>query len=123
MLDFEKEFPYIAKKYFDLKFEEQNVYKYQYGYGRKYKNKPLCNICKVKGYCWDNIIEQKGNYEIEKKFIELYFNKEIDILCLKYDISECHTKKDEIAQYIMYILKKYSINEIVDFLKEYPTSE
>ena len=123
MLDFEKEFPYIAKKYFDLKFEEQNVYKYQYGYGRKYKNKPLCNICKRKGYCWDKIIEQKGNYEIEKKFIELYFNKEIDILCLKYDISECHTKKDEIAQYIMYILKKYSINEIVDILKEYPTSE
>lgn len=118
MLDFEKEFPEIAEKYFDLKFEEENIYKVQYGYGRKYQNKPLCKDCQKNKQCWDLIIMQKGNCEIEEKFIQLYFGKEIDPLCLNYKISECKASKEQVAEYIMYILKKYSLKDIVNILKK-----
>lgn len=118
MLDFEKEFPEIAKKYFDLKFEEENIYKIQYGYGRKYQNKPLCKDCKEKKCYWDLIVMNKGNCKIEEKFIQLYFGKEIDSLCLNYKNSECKISKEEAAEYIMYILKKYSLKDIVNILKK-----
>ena len=55
MLDFEAEFPHIAAKYFDMRFDQKNIYDRQYGYGRKYANKPLCSYCKKRGLCWENI--------------------------------------------------------------------
>lgn len=39
MQDFEKLFPAIAEKYFDLRFDEENQYGNALGYGRKYANK------------------------------------------------------------------------------------
>ena len=39
MQDFEKLFPDIAEKYFDLRFDEENQYGNVLGYGRKYANK------------------------------------------------------------------------------------
>lgn len=39
MQDFEKLFPAIAEKYFDLRFDEENQYGNAIGYGRKYANK------------------------------------------------------------------------------------
>lgn len=117
MLDFENDFPEIAAKYFDLKFEEENIYKKQYGYGRKYENKPLCKECKKKQNCWDDIIELKGNEDMEKKFIELYFNKEIDTLCVHYKNSECTVCTQEIAKYIIYILLKYEKSDLIEILK------
>lgn len=117
MLDFETDFPDIAAKYFDLKFENENMYKKQYGYGRKYQNKPLCKNCKKNGSCWDEIIKSKGKKHIEKKFIQLYFNKEIDVLCTRYKNSECTVTPYEIVQYIIYILLKYSTKELIEILK------
>ena len=118
MLDFERDFPEIAAKYFDLKFENESMYKRQYGYGRKYENKPLCKICRQKGHCWDEIVQNKGNEDIEKKFIQLYFNKEIDTLCTHYNNSECTASINEISEYITYILLKYSAKDLIEILKE-----
>lgn len=118
MLDFERDFPEIAKEYFDLKFEDENIYKVQYGYGRKYQNKPLCKDCKKKGLCWDDIYNNKENTEVEKIFIQKYFSKEIDLLCLKYENAECSVSSVNMAKYIIDVLLKYSINEIIDILKE-----
>lgn len=117
MLDFENDFPEIAAKYFDLKFEEENIYKKQYGYGRKYENKPLCKECKKKQNCWDSIIELKGDKDMEKKFIELYFNKEIDTLCVHYKNSECTVCAQKIAKYIVYVLLKYEKSDLIEILK------
>lgn len=117
MIEFEAEFPEIANKYFDLKFENENMYKVQYGFGRKYQNKPLCKDCKRKGLCWDDLLQNKGNKEIEKKFIELYFTKEIDILCLSYENSECAIKANDAANYVKEILLKYTLMEIIDILQ------
>ena len=113
MLDFEAKFPEIAKKYFDLRFDEENIYTIQYGYGRRYENKPLCSLCKKKGICWYNIFSD--NTEIEKQFIKLYFEKEIDLQCLSYKNSEC-ADKDKIIDRWIQILLKYSLEDIIDII-------
>lgn len=123
MIEFEKEFPQIAEKYFDLKFEEENMYSIQYGYGRKYQNKPLCKDCKKKSVCWEQILSSNDDEDIEKKFIELYFTKEIDLLCLNYENKECNVTGREAAIYLKDILLKYSINEIIDIIKNAENKE
>lgn len=114
MIDFETEFPEIAKKYFDLKFENENIYLKQYGYGRKYANKPECSSCKKKGKCWDNLINEKRDEEI----IKLYFSKEIDLLCLEYKSSECGISSETASKYVLEVLKNMSVNVIIKLLKE-----
>lgn len=123
MIEFEQEFPQIAKKYFDLKFEEENMYNIQYGYGRKYENKPLCKDCKRKGLCWEEILANKDNKEIEEKFIELYFTKEIDLLCLNYQNSECKIEGRQAAVYVKDLLLKYSLNEIINIIRNAENKE
>ena len=104
---FEHDFPEIAKKYFDLKYEEMNSYSDQYGYSRKYCNKQLCKECHKKGLYWGELFEDNV------KLLNLYFNREIDIECLHYPISECINQKDEIINKFVELLESTSINEIV----------
>ena len=117
MLDFEKEFPQIADKYFDLRFDKENIYKIQYGYGRKYENKPLCKYCKEKSLCWDKILKNTNNPDIQREFIQLYFTKEIDTLCLKYENAECNVTSRKAAIYVKDVLLNYSIKELVNIIK------
>lgn len=113
MLDFEEKFPDIAKKYFNLRFDQENLYLLQYGYGRRYENKPLCSLCKKKGNCWSNIFVDDP--ETEKNFIKLYFEKEIDLQCLTYGNSEC-SGQNAIADRLIQILLKYSLEKIVGII-------
>ena len=113
MIDFEAEFPQIAKKYFDLRFDQENIYDRQYGYGRKYANKPLCSLCKKRGVCWNEILTDDS--AIERKFIQLYYEKEIDFQCLVYKNSEC-TNIEMIVKRFIEMLLKYSVEEIVDII-------
>lgn len=117
MIEFEAEFPEIANEYFDLKFENENMYNIQYGFGRKYQNKSLCKDCKRKGLCWDDLLQNKDNEEVQKKFLELYFTKEIDSLCLNYKNSECSISAKDAADYIKEMLLKYTLSEIIDIVK------
>ncbi len=114
MIDFENEFPEIASSYFDLKFENENIYKKQYGYGRKYANKPECSNCKQKGRCIEELINNKKDNEL----LKLYFTKEIDLLCLSYENAECGIYIDEAFRYMLSLIKKTSIDRIIDILKD-----
>lgn len=107
MLDFEKEHKEIAKQYFDLKFEEENLYKKQYGYGRRYANKPLCSECKKKNQCWDTI------FNLPDKLIQTYFTKQIDLECLRYKNSECTILSEEAAKKLCEIILGYSVDDII----------
>lgn len=113
MLDFENEFPEIAKRYFDLRFDKENIYQRQYGYGRRYENKPLCSQCKKDEKCWNSLLD--ADAVIEKKFLQLYFTKEIDLECLRYENSEC-TEKERIAKVLIQTILKYSVEEIVELI-------
>lgn len=111
MLDFENEFPDIAKKYFDLRFDEENLYSMQYGYGRKYANKPLCEQCKKAGLCWNNLIND------EKKLMQAYLTKEIDLECLRYSNSECKVKSSDVAKIIARMLLKTDLADLIELLR------
>lgn len=113
MLDFEREFPQIAEKYFDLRFDQENIYIKQYGYGRRYENKLLCSQCKNNDRCWNKILN--GDEEVQKRFIKLYYEKEIDFQCLTYLNSECKNI-EEIVENFIKILLSYSVEQIIDII-------
>lgn len=100
MLDFERENTEIAQKYFDIKFMNDNIYKFNYGYGRKYCNKPECYLCQSKQKCWDYLI----NNSMSSRILELYMNKELDVCCLKYSNSECSIYVENAAKKLVNIL-------------------
>lgn len=114
MIDFETEFPEIAQKYFDLKFEKENIYKKQYGYGRKYANKPECSNCKQKDQC----IEELMNSGKDDQLLKLYFTKEVDLLCLSYENAECDITIDDAAQYMISLIERTPLDHIIDLLKD-----
>lgn len=112
MLDFEKKFPEIASEYFDLKFDELNIYGKQYGYGRRYANKPLCSYCKNSGLCWDRLLSDK------KQLLKAYLTKQVDLECLRYSNAECTINSIQVAQIISEYLLETPLNEIVAILSE-----
>ena len=111
MLDFEIEFPEIAEKYFDLRYEEENIYLESYGYGRKYANKKDCYVCSIEQKTWIDAY----NKNIEKKeLLKLYFSKELDLQCLEYSDSECTAvSKENICKWFINTLLDTNINELL----------
>ncbi len=114
MIDFENKFPQIAEEFFDLKFEKENIYKDQYGYGRKYANKPNCKNCKDNHTCWDELC---GDHINVLRMLKLYLTKEIDIQCLTYENEECSISKEEVANILIKILIETPISTIIELLK------
>lgn len=114
MESFEEEHLEIAKKYFDLKFEEENMYSEQYGYGRKYANKGLCSECKRNGNCWLDLINEEKIEEI----IEKYYTREIDLECLIYKNSYCRQYKEKILEKFIKILNSMEIRDIIKIIKD-----
>lgn len=114
ILDFEEKFPEIAEKYFDLRFDKESYYTIQYGYGRKYANKPLCKDCKKGGICWDTF----ANGSISKDdLLRAYFTKEIDMECLRYSTAECVTPTEQVADLLSLAIMNTSVEEIVELIK------
>lgn len=114
MLDFEKDFPKIANEYFDLKFENENMYSFQYGFGRRYVNKNLCSTCIKKNISWSQI---KDGYVDRKQVLKLYLSKQIDLQCCNYENSVCKNI-DMYSRYIVDLLLNTTIEEIIKCLKE-----
>lgn len=113
MIDFERKFPEISNKYFDLRFDQENIYSTQYGYGRKYANKPLCKECKRRGICWDPFARgllSKG------QILTAYFTKEIDLECLRYTNAECHVSSSHIAKMLSDLINMTSVEEIIKLI-------
>lgn len=114
MLDFERDYPDIANKYFDLKFENENLYAKQLGYGRRYANKPLCKTCEKKGVCWAAFVRDECD---SKELLKSYFTKELDLECLRYENAECMVDSVQVAEKLITLLKQTSEDEIVEILK------
>lgn len=113
MIDFEKAFPNIANKYFDLRFDQENYYSIQYGYGRKYANKPLCKDCKKKRICWDFFVNGTCNND---DILQAYFTKEIDLECLRYQTAECQVTSFKVAKLLTEKILEYSTERLVELI-------
>lgn len=115
MLDFERDFPDIAEKYFDLRFEEENMYAVQYGYGRKYVNKPCCEDCQKAGVCWSAFV----NNEVEAdKILEAYLTKELDLECLNYTNAQCEIAPEIVATKLVQVLLEASGKHMISVLRK-----
>ena len=120
MVDFESRFPNIAKAYFDLKFDQENIYQTQYGYGRKYANKPLCRDCKKRGVFWDAFA---GGDVSDKVLLQAYFTKEIDLECLRYANSECKCSSLDASRALIDAILNTSVEEAIDLIRSSENSE
>ncbi len=114
MLDFEEEYPEIAEKYFDLKFENENIYKFQYGFGRKYANKTSCKNCKRHCNTWDELL---SNPSRKDELLIKYFTKEIDLQCLTYENSECSLNATQAAKQLIDNLLDISVDALAQLIK------
>lgn len=114
LLDFEAAYPALAKQYFDLRFEQENLYSMQYGYGRRYANKPLCAACKERGLCWDAFL---CGQEPPRAMLQAYFTKEIDLECLRYGNAECRCTSWEAAAFLAGRLAGAALEELAALLR------
>lgn len=113
LIDFEASYPDIAKKYFDLRFDRESIYLTQYGYGRRYANKPLCADCKRHGLCWDAFLSGE---KPKDEMLSAYFTKEIDLECLRYANAECLCNSQDAAEFLSDAIKSTAVKEIIALL-------
>lgn len=91
LLDFERDYPEIAKKYVDLRFDQENRYSVSYGFGRKYAHKRDCTVCIHEQNDWvDAYLSAEPPHGLFCK----YFSQEVDLQCLTYIDSTCSKQKD-----------------------------
>lgn len=115
MIEFETKFPEIAEKYFDLRFEDENIYSFPYGFERKYPHKQNCDVCIKAQKRW---IDAYSHKYIDNELLNDYFTKEIDLQCLLYKDSKCvEIPVKEISDWFCQYLINTNIKDIVEVLK------
>lgn len=121
MIDFESAFPDIAEKYFDLRFDEENQYGNDYGYGRKYANKQSCKICTKQQKSWEDAY--LGIMPLDEA-IGRYFQKDLDLQCLLYtDIACVRYSKEILADWFCEKLLSMTISEVFEIVRNNPSLE
>lgn len=115
MIDFEDNYPQTAKEYFDLRFEEVNLYSSTLGFGRRYPNKEDCIVCKNKEGSW---IDGMNNEQEISKVIKRYFCKDLDLQCLSYKNNLCSERApSDIAIWFSERLISTSVLEILNLIR------
>lgn len=121
MIDFKNEFPHIAERYFDLRFDEENQYGNAYGYGRKYSNKQSCQKCNEQQESWENAFLGKMPLN---EVIGRYFQKEMDLQCLSYPEIACvRYTKEVLADWFCDKLLSIPLSDIFETIMKNLSSE
>jgi hypothetical protein len=121
MLNFEQQHPDIAKKYFDLRYDQENQYGISYGYGRKYANKQSCEVCTEQRITWERAYLGEITFD---KILRLYFQKELDLECLEYPEINCvQFSKETIAEWFCGKLLATPLSDIFDSVINSPSGE
>ena len=115
MLDFQRSNPEIAAKYFDLRFDQESIYQKQYGYGRRYANKPLCKTCRQKGVCWEAFSNGQCGGDA---LLTAYLTKQIDLECLRYQNAECRVNRDYVMGKLAALLLETPEARLVELLRQ-----
>lgn len=102
LLEFEKTYPEIAKRYFDLKFEEENMI---YRFGRPFLVKGAEECNREQREAWENLRRGTNNAAA----VLDYFDKKLDLAWLSMVRPEICT---ELSSMLFDLLRKTSIEEI-----------
>jgi len=119
MIDFESEFPDLAKEYFDLKFYEENIFLTQYGYGRRYAHKPHCEFCKKNNLCWPELCSDNNKDDLLPK----YFSKQIDLQCMVYPNADCAQYMSQCTRFLLKTIIYSEVSQIVLLLNKVGSKE
>lgn len=112
MLEFEKECPDIAEKYFDLRFDELNKYKVKSSYAHD-ESLP-CVLCKGERITWDDVHNKiVSPYDT----IEAYLLGHLDFLCMDEELKQdCSTDLSDSANDLLSALRDVTIGEIFSII-------
>jgi len=108
---FEKEYPTVSSRFFDLRYDEVNFYKTKL-YGKRHPYIQSCEYCLRIKPSWDQMIN--GTIP-EEKIISQFFLKNIDLNCLRPN-KFCKKSGKECADFIMELTLKTKIKTIVDVI-------
>lgn len=114
MLDFEEAFPEIASRYFDLRYEEENM---AYYYGRSALLQPQEECDAMQSAAWNAL----RNGADVARIVADYYNKRLDTIWLSLDTSLARVSED--AERLFGLLRDVSLEETYHILREYPSDE
>lgn len=117
MVDFENEFPNVAKNYFDLKYESLNEYSTIARYARHTLS---CPVCTEDGTTWDNIVKKTIG---DKKTLEKYYSRNLDLICFSKTKKECNTSINLASKRLAEIIANASYEEIIEIIDKIPSKE
>lgn len=75
MTEFEREFPDIAARYFDLRFEEESMLK---RFGRRFFTRPSDSELKSQKACWTRFAQGEMT---RREALAAYYSKRLDVAC------------------------------------------
>ena len=115
MREFEEQYPEVASKYFDIKFEMHNKYDLSYSYGR-IKSEP-CEICQKFNVTWDRVDDEKSDW-----WIKFYLERSLDITCLQRQNSRCRSKHgtERLSSILVNTILSKSINDLSSIVDQFP---
>lgn len=117
LLEMDKKYPEVTKKYFDLRFDQENKYILSYGFGRKYPHKRDCVTCSEEQATWSDAY--LGNIE-RKEVLRRYLSGEMDLQCLAHVDSTCKNaiNVDSLSQWFVDLLLSSSWEDIIEVITE-----
>jgi len=114
LINFEGKYPDMASKYFDLKYEKENVYKSIPSYGRK--DTCPCAICKETKVTWDEIVDGTAN---SKQSVTAFMQGVLDPICFSKELHvECMSDPDDAIDILTKQLLATPLTDIVRMIDE-----
>lgn len=105
MTDFEKEFPDIAERYFDLRFEEESMLK---RFGRPFYTRPSSELLDEQRDCWMRFVSDEMD---DVDALSAYFSKKLDIMCARY-LDEVNPSGGGCFEKLFSLIRRSSLGQI-----------
>ena len=114
MLDFESDYPDIAADYFDLRFDEINMYETNLSYARD--GAIACPACNDRNFVsWDSVASKCVS---DDNVLLSYFTGDLDFHCLRRHNAACKVDGIEIAKKITVLLSNETPSSILKILEK-----
>ena len=108
MTEFECEFPHLAARYFDLRFEEVSMLK---RFGRRFFNVPSQAVLDEQQGAWSRFAADEMTHE---EVLTAYYSKRLDTVCAQKLIEEGKIAGGGVLQKIFALVQSASLEEVYE---------
>ena len=105
MTEFEREFPELAARYFDLKFEEESMMRH---FGRRFVTEPHAEELEMQLRNWRRFAS--GSLETQE-VLKLYYSKKLDIVCAEKLVGEGSLAEQAVSD-LFDVIRRASLDDI-----------